>query len=157
MSMYIYIYVSASGFPFLNENWIWILGLTDWNCVKLPGNRVLNIDPSSIPCLKELFSHRFGHRNSSNNLEGAILQALRWLLDHINLTWFMKASFWSLIPWHKVKVRLSSWVEKCIHSPCEQQRLGKGAIVWHKAHGCDGYPGTQSQASRDMDPSPSGL
>lgn len=29
-------------------------------------------------------------------------------------------------------MRLSSWVAKCIHSPCKQQRLGKGAVLWQK-------------------------
>lgn len=106
MSMYLYTSVSASGFPFLNEKlWVLILGLTDWNCVKLAGNRVPSIVPSMISCLEDLFSHLFGHTKNSNHLvwfKPPVRRPLRWLLDHINLTGFMKASFQSLISWRKI-------------------------------------------------------
>lgn len=126
--MYIYTSVSASGFPFLNENFlIWILGLTDWNCVKLAGNRVPNIVPSTISCLNDLFSHLFGHMNNSNHLKGTSLQALRWLLDHINVTWFMKASFQSLIPWHKISL-ISDGETELMRSKMHSQPLWAAKI-----------------------------
>lgn len=53
--------------------------------------------------LNYLFNHLFDHMNNSNNLEGTSLQAFRWLLD-IDLTWFMKISFQSLLLWHKINL-----------------------------------------------------
>lgn len=86
--------------------------------------------------LKDLLDICLAIRGIQTIWKAPVCRPLRGLLDHINLTRFMKASLQSLIPLHKINLIAEDETKRTgskVHSqPLWGAQVREGGVVWHK-------------------------